>query len=119
MIQTLPHRCLAVLLLWAATALAQAPPKPVPQLTLLDGTTVPFQSLEIAAGKVTGGGIPAGLTLDDLRQIDLAVTPAAAAAPAVVVELRGGGLVMAKGVTIGDEKCRIEWNAGEPLSLPI
>lgn len=114
-----PHRCLAVLIFLSSAALAQAPPKPAPQLTLLDGTAVPFQSLEIAAGKVTGGGIPAGLTLDDLRQIDLAVSPAAAPAPVAVVELRGGGLVLAKGVTIGDDKCRIEWNAGEPLSLPI
>jgi NPCBM/NEW2 domain-containing protein len=116
---TLPNRCLAVWLLFAGSAFAQAPAKPGPQLVLLDGSAVPFQTLEIAAGKLSGTGVPADLSLDDLRRIEVASQPAAVATPAVVVELRGGGKLLAKNVTLGDDKCRVEWTAGEPLALPI
>ena len=60
-------------------------------LILLDGAAVHAKSLEIAAGKLTGEGVPADLTLDDLRRIELAAESAAADKPAVIVELRGGG----------------------------
>jgi len=115
---TLPHCCLAVWVVLTAAAFSQAPVSLGPQLILLDGAAVPFQSLEIAAGKLSGDGVPAGLTLDDLRRIDVA-PPTAAAAPAAVIELRGGGMLMAKGLTLADDKCRIEWSVAEPLTLPI
>lgn len=116
---TLLHRCLAASILLAAIAQAQAPVKPGPQLILLDGSAAPFQSLEIAAGKLAGTGVPPDLTLDDLRRIE--VTPAASspARPAAIIELRGGGKLLASGVTLGDDKCRVEWSAGDPLALPI
>jgi hypothetical protein len=37
----------------------------------------------------------------------------------VAIELRGGGLVAGRAVTIGDDKCQVEWSLGETLALPI
>ncbi len=89
------------------------------RLVLLDGSSVPYQSLEIQADKVSGAGVPEGTTLDDLRRIE----PAGGAMtvtqkPAAVIELRGGR-VLAKQLTIANEKCRIEWSGGPPLSLAV
>src|SRR5687768_1477380 len=67
------------------------------RLVLLDSSTVPFQSLEIAGGKLLGEGVPADLTLDDLRRIEMSEPQVAAAAkPVIVADLRGGGRVLAK-----------------------
>lgn len=93
-----------------------------PQLVLLDGQVISFQSLEIAGGKLSGEGVPADLTLDDLRQIDLPAPAGAAASPdkpAVIVELRAGGRVLAKSISVASDQCRIEWPHGELLSIPI
>jgi len=101
-----------------APALGQLPAKS--QLVLLDGAVVPFQSLEINAGKLSGEGVPADLTLDDLRRIDLASSsPAPLQKAFAIIDLRANGRIMATGVTIANEKCRIEWSGGEPLSLPV
>ena len=91
---------------------------PAATLVLLDGQSVAVKSLALSGGKLTGDGVPEGLTLDDLRRIDL---PGARASekPIVVVELRGGGRVQGKAVTIGDDKCQIQWTLGEDLNLPI
>src|SRR5438270_9885220 len=70
-----------------------APKSPVQQLVLLDGSAVSFQSLEIKDGKLSGGGVPADLALDDLRRIELSAAAAAPAKPSAVVELRGSGRV--------------------------
>jgi hypothetical protein len=114
------HRCLWALVALVASAEAQIPPRPAgPQLILLDGSAVPFQSLQITGGKLSGEGVPANLTLDDLRRIEVAPMPAASVQPAVIVELRGGGKVLGKGVTIGNDKCQVTWSAEEPLALPI
>jgi len=116
---TLPHCCLALIVL-VGSASAQNPAQTTgSELVLLDGSSVPYQSLTIAAGKLSGDGVPAGLTLDDLRRIEVAPLPPAADKPAVVVELRAGGRVLGTSVTLGDDKCQIAWSAAEPLSLPI
>src|SRR5688500_14986360 len=93
----------------AAIALAQAPARLTqPQLVLLDGQAVAIQSLTITMGKLSGEGVPDGLTLDDLRRIDLPVPPGAGVGekPSVVVELRAGGKVLAKNVSLADDKCQ-------------
>jgi hypothetical protein len=92
-----------------------------PQLVLLDGQTVNIQSLTIVGGKLSGEGVPADLSIDDLRRIELPVPPGSSAAekPAVVVELRAGGRVLAKNVSLANDKCQIEWASGEPLAIPI
>lgn len=99
-------------------AVAQQPAASI-KLTLLDGQSVATPSLAIADGKLSGEGLPAGLSLDDLRRIDV---PAQAQTPeksAVAVELRGGGFVGGRSVAIRDDKCQIEWTLGEKLLLPI
>lgn len=104
------------------SASAQAPTRITqPQLILLDGQAVSIQSLAMAAGKLSGEGVPAELTLDDLRRIELPVPHGAAAVekPAVIVELRGGGRILAKDVSLADDKCQIHWPGGEPLAVPI
>jgi hypothetical protein len=103
----------------AAICLGQQPPKrTTPQLILLDGSSIAFQSLEISAGKLSGEGVPA-LVLDDLRKIDLAAPTAAADKPAVIAELRGGGRISARKVSIGNDKCQLDWAIGDPLSVPL
>jgi hypothetical protein len=103
-------------------ALAQ-PPRPAPQgpvIVLLDGQTVPVKSLAVEGGKVTGDGVPAGLSLNDLRRIDLPIKqPALIEKPLVVVQLTGGGRILGKAATIADDKCLVEWSHGPALALPI
>ena len=106
----------------AAIVLAQAPARLTqPQLVLLDGQSVAIRSLAIAEGRLTGEGVPENLTLDDLRRIDLPVPPGAGVGekPTVVIELRAGGKVLAKNVSLADDKCQFEWSGGDPLSVPI
>jgi hypothetical protein len=89
------------------------------QLLLLDGTSVPYRSIEIKADKVSGAGVRDGLALDDLRRIVPDERAAAATEkPAVVIELQGGR-VLAKELTIANEKCRIEWSGGPPMSVAV
>jgi hypothetical protein len=89
------------------------------QLVLLDGSTVPYQSLEIRTDKLSGAGVPDGLTVDDLRRIEPAggVT-AVTEKPGAVIELRSGR-ILARQLSIANEKCRIEWGGGSPLSLAL
>jgi hypothetical protein len=105
----------------APAVVGQSPSRPLAsQLILLDGSAVPFRSLEIKAGRPSGDGVPADLTLDDLRRIELA--PSVATRPdsaTAIIELRGSGRLMAKSVAIVGEKCRIAWAGGEELSLPV
>lgn len=112
---------LAALLALPLSVMSQdAARKPGATLVLLDGTTVPVQSLAIAAGKLSGEGVRAGLSLDDLRRIDLAFAGADLnEKPAVQIELRGGGRLLGKSVTIANDKCQVEWTVGPPLALPI
>ncbi|MDX1944115.1 MAG: NPCBM/NEW2 domain-containing protein, partial [Pirellulaceae bacterium] len=102
-------------------AVAQPPaPVPVSVLVLLDGKSIPFQSLAISGQELSGAGVPAGLTLDDLRRIELAPkSPTAVEKPAVSVQLRGGGLILGQAATIADDQCIVAWSHGPPLKLPI
>jgi hypothetical protein len=110
----------AALLILPHVARSQDSDRKAASLVLLDGTTVPVQSLSIADGKLSGEGVPSGFVLDDLRRIDLApVSVEVSDKPAVQIELRGGGRILGKSVTIGDDKCRVEWTVGPPLVLPI
>ena len=110
----------AALLLFLGAANAQQPSvAAAPTLVLLDGQSLAAISLTLTAGKLTGEGVPEGLTLDDLRRIELSKESPPSDKPAVVVELRGGGRVSGKSVTISDDKCRVEWSIGERLALPL
>jgi hypothetical protein len=102
-------------------SLGQLPGRPSGnKLVLIDGSDVPLKSLTIDGGMLSGEGVPANLTLDDLRRIELPLPSSSSRVKAAaVVELRGGGHVLAQSVSITNEKCRIEWTGGEPLSLPI
>lgn len=108
----------AVAAVLASAATAQEPGEPA-TLLLLGSKSIKADSLTISAGKLVGEGVPEGLALDDLRRIDLPTRPAAAASPAVVVDLRGGGRVLGKSAAIGDDACHVEWSLGEKLVLPI
>ena len=93
-------------------------------LVLVDDSTLSSPSLTIRDGQVTGDGVPADLTLDDLRRIithdedDYPAHELGWDAP-ITVELGSGGRVHAKTVAIGDEKIKVEWRAGPPLELSI
>jgi hypothetical protein len=115
--------CLALAIGWFVASFAggqTAPRQSDPQLILLDGKAVSFQSLEITGGKLSGNGVPADLTLDDLRRIEISAAFAPPSEqPPVVVELRGEGRILATDVTLADDQCKIAWMHGEPLSVPI
>src|SRR5688500_10578913 len=113
--------CFAACLAWIAAVAGAAGQEASDSATLvlLDGQQVSARSLEIAAGKLTGDGVPEGLTLDDLRRIDLPQAAAAETNPAVIAELRGGGRILGKSVAIADERCQIEWPHGEKLAVSI
>jgi hypothetical protein len=111
---------LAAFLAWPLWVHSQVAARQPITLVLLDGTTIPVQSLAIAGGKLSGEGVTQGLVLDDLRRIDLAPMGAEPIAnPAVQIELRGGGRILGKSVTIANDKCQVEWTGGSPLALPI
>jgi hypothetical protein len=115
----------AVVLAAAGVVLQQSAAQqaaPGARLVLLDGRSVVANSLAIADGKLSGDGVPVGLTLDDVQRIELPRTSAAPAQnPAVIVELRGGGRLLGKSATIGNDKCLVDWLLGQNhrLSLPI
>ena len=111
---------IAWLLLASAPSLAQTSPKPfVSRLILLEGSSVPFQSLEIAAEKLTVNGVPANLTIDELQGMEIAMLGPNAGKAAVVAELRSGGRVFATGALIGNDKCQLARAGSEALSLPL
>ena len=111
--------CLAAAAAVLAVAVAAQEPGDSTSLVLLDGRTLKASSLAISAGKLAGEGVPEGLSLDDLRRIDLSGAAAPVQNAAVVLDLRGGGRVLGKTATIGDDTCRLEWSHGEKLTLPI
>jgi NPCBM/NEW2 domain len=91
-----------------------------PQVILLDGSIVPFRSLQIENELLRGDDLPPNLTLDDLRRIELpAEREFEQQKPKAVVTLRFGGQVRATSISIADDKCHIEWSAGRPLSVPV
>jgi NPCBM/NEW2 domain len=90
-----------------------------PRLILLDGSQVAFQSLEVAGSKLTGDGVPADLTLDDLRRIEVSEPTPAAAKPAILAELSGGARVLATSATIADERVQLGHSDGKLLTLPL
>jgi hypothetical protein len=95
-----------------------------PTLVLVDDTLVSAPSLSMEDGRVTGNGVPADLTLDDLRKIvthgeDEYLTSEISFDPPIIVELRPSGRLRAKKIAIGDEKIKLEWRPGPPLELPI
>jgi hypothetical protein len=103
-------------------AAAQETPQPiVPQITLLDGKVHPAANLKVAAGAITADEFPAGITLDDVRLIQVHASPAPPPAekPAIIVDLVGGGSIGASQVTIADDHCTIAWSAGDALKVPI
>jgi hypothetical protein len=91
------------------------------RLVLLDGETVTASISGIAAdGALSGEGVPQGLDLDGLWRIERsAAAPQKPADAAVIVELAGGGRVLASGVTMADERCHVTWQVAERLSFPI
>lgn len=90
------------------------------KLTNLSGEETTAQLSGISeAGELQGTGLAAGLTLDGLRRIARDLPAAAASKPTVVLDLVGGGKVLASSVTAASEKFTIKWPAGEDLVLPI
>ena len=86
-------------------------------LVLLDGSTAVYRSLSIDSGKLAGEGVPADLTLDDLRRIEPGGRGIQEGKGSAVVELGGGGRIPAKSVAIFNEKCNVESAGGQSFSL--
>jgi hypothetical protein len=88
-------------------------------LTKLSGESLSTSTLSIADGQLSGPGLPTGLALDDLRKIGVAEPAADSPKPVVAIELRGGGHMGGKSVTLADDACQLTWTFGPPLSIPI
>jgi hypothetical protein len=88
-------------------------------LTKLSGESLSTSALSIADGKLTGPGLPTGIALDDLRKIEVAAVDSASQKPIVAIELRGGGRLEGKSVTLADDACQLAWTFGPALSIPI
>jgi NPCBM/NEW2 domain-containing protein len=110
---------LAFAIALATCAGAQGPANFQPSIQLLDGQSVPLSGISIAGGKVTGQGLPANLTLDDLRQIQVAPAAAAPKETGIQIQLVGGGLLRANSLTIGNDVCQVSAAGVENLSIPL
>jgi hypothetical protein len=114
-----------VLALISFPALAQEPAATksdtrAPKVTLLEGAPLSPAALEIANGKVTGGGVPAGLALDDVSKIEWPTSAVAnAETPRVIVELRGEGRLRAREATIDGEQCHVATCFGPRIAVPL
>jgi NPCBM/NEW2 domain len=104
----------------AHLSLGAVPGKLAPsQMVLLDGSTIPAPALHIKSDQLSGDGVPANLTLDDLWRIErLHEAPMVVNNPSASVEIRGGRLLASK-VSIANEKCLVACMFGESLSLPV
>jgi len=96
-----------------------------PSLVMVDDTVIPAPSLTIVDGRVIGDGVPADLTLDDLKQIvthgrdthyldnDLSLDKP------IIIHLPSGGRLLAKSATIADDRINIQWRPEPPLDLRL
>ncbi|MCE9544597.1 MAG: NPCBM/NEW2 domain-containing protein [Planctomycetia bacterium] len=111
----------AVLSVAVATS-AAAEETDVDRLTQVDGAAIDGKIEAIEAdGTLRIAGRPATISFADLLSIQRpAEEPALAAAPPpFVVELLGGGKLLANELTIREQQCQIRWPNGPDLSLPI
>ncbi|HTN74398.1 MAG TPA: NPCBM/NEW2 domain-containing protein [Pirellulaceae bacterium] len=107
---------LGALLLFAGVPIASA----ADQLTLLEGQEIAAELTAISdTGLLGGSAVPAGLDLNSLRRIERTVAAPAAEKPTVVLDLVGGGKILATSVSVAAEKFTIQWPHGEALLLPI
>ncbi len=72
-----------------------------------------------ADGKVSGQNLPEGLELDGLRKIERVAAVKPNDKPTLVLDLIGGGRLLADSVTIAEEKFVVKWPHGEDASLAI
>ena len=87
-------------------------------LKTVGGPELRVPQLEInPEGVLSGGEIPSGTTLDDLRSIAFAKTPATSRGP-YQVRFRGGSFLYVSNLSLVDEQCRFQY-AGETYALPI
>lgn len=94
----------------------------VDRLTLLDGQTAEGQVQKIDdSGELLGPGLPTGLEVSQLRRLVRAARAEAGPAqkPAAVVELIGGGRLLAGAVQVQEERCHVQWSSDQNVSLPI
>ena len=123
LVLTAPIVLLLSLFPFGLAAQEEVPAPLPPQITLLNGNSIPAPNLKIAAGVLTADGVPAETSIDDLQLIQVTpaplLPPPEVEKPTVVVDLVGGGRIGAKQVTIADEHCTIAWSAGDPLKVPI
>jgi hypothetical protein len=92
----------------------------LPYLVLLDGSKTHFQSIAVdESGRLEGNGLPPDLTLDDLQRIEVTeATKLDDQGEIAIVELRGGGRLAARRVTIADEKCYVDCRDAS-LAVPL
>jgi hypothetical protein len=99
-------------------AFAQEPPFK-PSVILLDGQSLPLADVAIDEGQVSGSGLPAGLEIDDLREMRVAPVAASRDKPGIQVVLVGGGRLSALSLTIADDKCRLSAVYAQGLIIPL
>ncbi len=91
-----------------------------PRLVLLDGNSVSGAISAIShEGVVTVDGIDEPLELEGLRSIDLAKVTSRPPNSKISVQLAGGGILHARGVTIRNEESQVTWRSDQQFTLSI
>ena len=115
-----PACVLRILLVAMAGPSATALAEDADRLVLLDGTILSARVTSIDnAGMIGREGIRQPLRLDGLRSVDRPVATSINPSAAATIELAGGGVLFADGVTVRDERCFVNWAlaASEPNSV--
>ena len=95
------------------------------RLTLLDGSSVVGRITSIeSSGRLSVDGVVSPFHISALRSIQRPTRAAAHAngktdAESVVIDLVGGGRILANTLTIADERCQISWKFGDRLAVPL
>ena len=95
-------------------------PAPQQKLAFLDGRETAGRITEINKdGRVRLAGRTETIPLNALRQIQTGHSAASSNATSVKLRLAADGVILAKSVTIKDEKFLIRWRSGPDLTLPL
>ncbi|MEK6234780.1 MAG: NPCBM/NEW2 domain-containing protein [Planctomycetales bacterium] len=90
-------------------------------VVLLDGTVVKSRVLSIDPTGMVALADGRNVELDGLREArrERKTSTLDFSQPKQIVELVGGGKILAEGIQIREQRCEISWAHGEPISLPL
>lgn len=113
-------RCRCHLIFGFALLVCPLPATGDDQIELLDGTKLTTSIKSIGSdGKLSGDELEKPVHVADLRVVVRSKGGSATAVGGVVVDWAEGGHLRAKGITLAEEKCTIEWGLESKFQVPI